>query len=134
MIEVTLKVRPNVIRETLNRIGVKVRPPEPTEFQTRQYEKALVPSVYLYHTNIDNETKFFLIHFKEWFLLHQRNAYDNVSQDDRDRLAFITKLLRDWGMVDCNKDETIDQLTSGNLTIVKKAEVDNWFIAHKIKF
>jgi hypothetical protein len=133
MIEISLKVNPNVVRETLNRIGVKVRPPAP-EVVNKVYQKALAPSVYLYHTEIEGKTKFFLIHFKEWFLLTYKNAYDNLSQDDKDRLGFVAKLLREWDMIDCDPTQTLSQLTNGKLTIVKKAEVDEWFISHKIKF
>lgn len=134
MIAISLKVKPNVVRETLNRIGVKVRPPESSDQTGKVYHKALVPSVYLYHTTIDGDTKFFLIHFKEWFLLNQKNAYDNVSQDDKDRLAYIAKLLNDWGMIDCDKNQTIQELTNGNVTVVRKADIADWFIAHKIKY
>lgn len=133
MIEISLKVRPNVVRETLNRIGVKVRPPEP-DIANKVYSKALVPSVYLYHTEIDGHVKFFLIHFKEWFLLNQKNAYDNLSQDDKDRLAYIAKLLKEWGMIECDDSLTLNELTNGNVTVVRKAEIADWFIAHKIKF
>lgn len=129
MIEVSLKVRPNVVRETLNRIGVKIRPQEGCGFP-----KALAPSVYLYHTKVGNDTKFFLIHFKEWFLLNVRDAYDNVSQDDRQRLAYVAKLLREWELIDCDPTLTVDELLGSPLTIVKKADVQQWFIAHKIKF
>ena len=63
-----------------------------------------------------------------------QRLYDNVSQDDRQRLAYVAKLLREWELIDCDPTLTVDELLGSPLTIVKKADVQQWFIAHKIKF
>lgn len=129
MVEVALKVKPNIVRETLNRMGVRVRVPK--KFSNR-YKNAIAPSVYLYHTEIDGVQKFFLIHFKEWFLLNHKNAYDNISQDDKDRLNYVAKLLYEWNLIDC--DTSVLGVKPVKLVVVKKSESSDWFISHKIKF
>ena len=86
MLKVLLKVEnPNIVKETLSRMGVYDR-----------QKKIMRPSVFLHE--VDGE--FFLIHFKEWFLISYPNSYNNISDDDKNRVAYVTHLLHSWGLIE----------------------------------
>lgn len=124
MIEVKTKIHDSVIKETLNRIGIAVE---------KGRWKCLYPSVYLYKTDIDGITKWFLIHFKEYYQITRGNeAYNNISEDDMKRLGYIAGLLRRWGMVECDSREVVKKFEE--VTVLSKKEALNWTIIHKIKF
>ena len=118
MIEIKLKTHSiNIIKETLNRIGV-----------VNQKEKTIKPSVYVYEFN----GNYFLIHFKEWFLLHRENAFDNISEDDYNRVEVTASLLMKWGLIEfeqfgnMRKDKT--------LGIISKEDSNVYTTKHLIKF
>ena len=106
MVEVTLKQPDDFlkVRETLTRIGVASR-----------NENKLYQSCHILH----KQGKYYIVHFKELFLLDGKNS--DFSENDMQRRNRITKLLSDWGLVDVVSEESIadassvSQITGGGL-------------------
>ena len=99
MLEILPKVDLSIIEETLSRIGV-----------CDKKNKILYPSCLLYK---DIDSKFYIAHFKEMFLIRQTKAsYDNISDEDYVKLNSIALLLEDWGLVEViSFDSTGETLT-----------------------
>ena len=116
MIEVKTISNPNLIKETLNRIGF-----------CNKKEKKIYPSVYLY----EKDGVQFLIHFKEFFLLTRKNAYDNINKHDENRVNYVASLLKRWGLIDYI--EKYKPSNDKHLSILKKDEILEYNILHKIK-
>jgi len=85
MVEVTLREPDDFlkVRETLTRIGVASRK-----------EKKLYQSCHILH----KQGKYFIVHFKELFLLDGK--YSNLSENDCARRNTIVTLLSDWGLLE----------------------------------
>lgn len=71
------------VRETLTRIGVASRK-----------DKKLYQSCHILH----KQGRYFIVHFKELFLLDGKRA--NLEENDVQRRNTIATLLSDWGLVD----------------------------------
>ena len=87
MLEVTLKEPDDFlkIRETLSRIGVASRK-----------ERKLYQSCHILH----KQGRYYIVHFKELFALDGKQT--NLSENDIARRNTISKLLKDWGLVELN--------------------------------
>ena len=85
MLEITLSEPDDFlkVRETLTRIGVASRK-----------EKKLFQSCHILH----NQGRYFIVHFKELFLLDGKKA--NLEESDLARRNTIATLMSDWGLVD----------------------------------
>lgn len=83
-VEVELKEQDDFlkVRETLTRIGVSSRK-----------EKVLYQSCHILH----KRGKYYLVHFKELFLLD--NKPSNLSENDIQRRNAIADLLEEWGLL-----------------------------------
>lgn len=76
------------LKETLTRIGVPVKGEageKPTLWQ----------SVHVFH----NRGRYFLVHFKQMFLLDGRVKSTNITDTDLERLDSIAVLMERWGLV-----------------------------------
>lgn len=83
------------VRETLTRIGVASRS-----------EKKLYQSCHILH----KQGRYFIVHFKELFLLDGKSA--NFTENDIQRRNRIAKLITDWGLADLVSAETIEPMCS----------------------
>jgi len=85
MLEIGLKEPDDFlkVRETLSRIGVASRK-----------ERKLYQSCHILH----KQGRYFIVHFKELFALDGKET--NLTENDIARRNTITKLLKDWGLVD----------------------------------
>lgn len=117
MIEVEPKASIPVIKETLERIGI-----------ANNEKKIIYPSCYLFIKN----KKFYIIHFKEYFLLCRENGYDNISKEDILRKNTVIVDLEKWNLINIVNRKDIDGITN-KLTILKYKDKDEWTINHKIK-
>lgn len=70
------------VRETLTRIGVASRK-----------NNTLYQSCHILH----KQGKYYIVHFKELFLLDGKTS--DFAESDRARRNTITKLLSDWGLI-----------------------------------
>jgi hypothetical protein len=84
MLEVTLNEPDDFlkVRETLTRIGVASRK-----------EKKLYQSCHILH----KQGRYFIVHFKELFLLDGKKS--NLDESDVSRRNTIATLMSDWGLV-----------------------------------
>jgi len=116
-IKVKLKEDFSVIRETLERIGIK-----------NSKTKKFYPSCYCVETK--EEGIYNIVHFKELFPLFDRESnFDNI---DKLRLKTIVQLLKNWDLVE-PLDE-IDEIMSEKISVLKHGEKRDYNIVHKFKF
>lgn len=128
MIEIRLKTEPHILIQTLERIGIH---------STRRFNgdggkvdtvEVITPTVYFFP---GRENKKYLIHFKEWFLISRPSrAYDNMGQEDRDRLGFIAGVLAHQGLIDCDPTQIIETCT--RISVVSEADLPKYLVNHKI--
>lgn len=85
MLEVTLNEPDDFlkIKETLTRIGVS----------SKKLPNTLFQSCHILH----KQGRYFIVHFKELFLLDGKNA--SLTDNDIERRNTITTLLSDWGLL-----------------------------------
>jgi hypothetical protein len=72
------------VKETLTRIGVASRK-----------DKTLYQSCHILH----KQGHYYIVHFKELFLLDGKVAQTQFDEADRDRRNAIANMLADWGLV-----------------------------------
>jgi hypothetical protein len=117
MIEVTLDEPDNFlkVRETLTRIGI-----------ASKKENKLFQSCFILH----KQSKYFIVHFKELFILDGRHS--DISVEDIERRNTIAALLEDWGLVKIvDQSKVINQAPMTNIKIVQHREKDNWLFVAK---
>ena len=104
------------VRETLTRIGVSSRK-----------EKVLYQSCHILH----KQGKYYLVHFKELFLLD--NKPSNLSENDIQRRNAIADLLEEWGLLKIlNPDIMIDNIAPiHQIKIISFKEKDEWELITK---
>jgi len=117
MVEVTLKQPDDFlkVRETLTRIGVASR-----------NENKLYQSCHILH----KQGKYYIVHFKELFLLDGKNS--DFSDNDMQRRNRITKLLSDWGLVNVVNEDMIAEASSvSQIKILPHKEKAEWELIPK---
>lgn len=117
MIEVTLPNEDsfNIVRETLERIGVSSR-----------NEPVLYQSVHILH----KQGRYYLAHFKELFALDGKPT--TFSREDKRRRNRIAVLLEDWDLLDIEESEKVkDQADMNKIKIIKKDEKEDYDLVPK---
>lgn len=112
-IKVELLVEPNVIIETLERLGI-----------TDNKLKIIYPSCYLFK----DKDSYKILHFKE--LMSLDGCKVDISGSDYQRRDSIIQLLAKWKLV-----KIIDEVMKETvfINVVKYNEVKQWKITHKYK-
>ena len=101
------------IRETLSRIGVASRK-----------ERKLYQSCHILH----KQRRYYIVHFKELFALDGKET--NLSDNDIARRNTITKLLKDWELVEV-VGELNDLAPLSQIKIISFKEKDEWNLETK---
>ena len=101
------------IRETLSRIGVASRK-----------ERKLYQSCHILH----KQGRYYIVHFKELFALDGKET--NLSDNDIARRNTITKLLKDWELVEVVGDLN-DLAPLSQIKIISFKEKDEWNLETK---
>lgn len=104
------------VKETLTRIGVASRK-----------DQTLYQSCHILH----KQGKYYIVHFKELFLLDGKPA--NFSDDDKGRRNTIASLLEEWGLVkivDPAKSAE-PKLPLSQVKILPFKEKDQWTLVSK---
>ena len=117
MLEVTLSEPDDFlkVRETLTRIGVASRK-----------EKKLFQSCHILH----KQGRYFVVHFKELFLLDGKKS--NLEKSDLDRRNTIATLISDWGLVTLvNPEEASDKAPLRQIKIVSFRDKSEWELCQK---
>ena len=118
MVEVSLKEPDDFLRikETLTRIGATSRQPENTLYQ----------SCHILH----KQGRYFIVHFKELFLLDSRSS--NFTENDRDRRNTIAELLAEWELLELvNPEQTASKASVKQIKIVPFREKCDWNLEAK---
>ena len=103
------------VRETLTRIGVASR-----------REKKLYQSCHILH----KQGRYFIVHFKELFLLDGKKS--NLELSDLQRRNSITTLLADWGLVQIvDPNQAADCAPLRQIKIIGFKEKDEWSLCPK---
>ena len=102
------------VRETLTRIGVASRK-----------DKKLYQSCHILH----KQGRYFIVHFKELFLLDGKKA--NLEENDVARRNTIATLLSDWGLIDFVKKEELLTAPLRQLKIISFKDKDQWELCPK---
>jgi len=114
LLEIKPLVDIKIIKESLNRMGI-----------ANKKKRVLYPSCYLY----ERENEFFLVHFKEMFLLTRENAYNSICEDDILRKNAIAFCLKNWNLIEVN-DEDIEPHNK-MVFVLPFSEKKNWIVSHK---
>ena len=101
------------VRETLSRIGVASRK-----------ERKLFQSCHILH----KQGRYYIVHFKELFALDGKET--NLSDNDIARRNTITKLLKDWELVEV-VGELNDLAPLSQIKIISFKEKDEWNLETK---
>ena len=103
------------VAETLTRIGI-----------ASKTEKKLYQSCHILH----KQGRYFIVHFKELFLLDGKNA--NLTVNDVYRRNTIALLLSDWGLVSTLKTIPEEQRSSiKQIKIIPFSEKREWELCPK---
>lgn len=115
-IEVELLTEFNVIKETLERIGI-----------VNSESKEIYPSCYLLH----KRGKYYICHFKNLYELDGKKT--NYTGDDHFRQSAIVNLLVNWKMVKVTDTEGnfIVVETYPNIKVISFKNKQNYKIVHK---
>ena len=116
MLEVTLNEPDDFlkVRETLTRIGVASRK-----------EKKLYQSCHILH----KQGRYFIVHFKELFMLDGKKA--NLEVSDLQRRNTIATLMSDWGLVEIGNKSSLDCAPLRLIKILPFKEKDEWELCPK---
>ena len=118
MLEVTLSEPDDFlkVRETLTRIGVA----------SRKETNKLYQSCHILH----KQGRYFIVHFKELFLLDGKPS--NLTVNDLQRRNTIGTLLSDWGLVSLvNSEQAKDKAPLRQIKIIPHREKANWELLPK---
>lgn len=86
----------NIVRETLQRIGVK-------SHKTRKF----IQSIHIFH----KRGQYKLLHFKELFLIDGKLA--EITEEDIFRRNLVAKMLSKWGLI----QNSVDHLETGDVVV-----------------
>lgn len=116
MLEITLNEPDDFlkVRETLTRIGVASRK-----------ENKLYQSCHILH----KQGRYFIVHFKELFLLDGKKA--NLEENDVNRRNTIATLLSDWGLVSFAIKNDLECAPLRQIKIIPFKEKDKWELCPK---
>lgn len=103
------------VKETLTRIGVASRK-----------DQSLYQSCHILH----KQGKYYIVHFKELFMLDGKPA--NFSDDDKGRRNTIAALLEEWGLIKIvDADRVSNKLPLNQIKILPFKEKDQWTLISK---
>lgn len=117
MLEVTLNEPDDFlkVKETLTRIGVASRK-----------DKKLYQSCHILH----KQGRYFIVHFKELFLLDGKKS--NLEVNDVARRNTIATLMSDWGLIEIqNKEHAVPLAPLRQIKILPFKEKDQWELLPK---
>jgi hypothetical protein len=106
------------VKETLTRIGIASRK-----------EKILYQSCHVLH----KQGKYYIVHFKELFLLDGKASRTNFEDADRARRNTIANLLAEWGLIELvDPDRSASPVAAANqVTILPFREKMDWTLIAK---
>lgn len=106
------------VKETLTRIGIASRK-----------DKKLYQSCHILH----KQGKYYIIHFKEAFLLDGKTQQTVFDDTDRARRNTIANMLAEWGLVELVRPErsAAPVIPSNQVTVLPFREKNEWMLIAK---
>ena len=83
-------------------------------------------SCYILH----KRNRYFIVHFKQLFLLDGRYKRTIYTEDDANRTKLIAMLLKRWGLVEPIKPLEIDDKIT-DVVVISYSEKQNWNLVSK---
>lgn len=111
------------VKETLTRIGA-------TAYDRDTGEKILWQSCHILH----KRGKYYIVHFKQLFLLDGKESQTNITQNDLARVNRVAKLLEQWGLVELVDPQQVNDpppAPLNTLKILTFGEKASWKLAVK---
>jgi hypothetical protein len=107
------------IKETLTRIGLASR-------KKGNERPILWQSCHIFH----KKGRYYIVHFKQLFLLDGRFNKTEISEEDRGRTALVASMLNQWGLIKpVKKVPEYDPKTK--VTVIPFKEKDKWELKSK---
>lgn len=123
LVEVRLKEPDDFlkVRETLSRIGVA------SKIEDISGKRSLYQSCHILH----KQGKYYLLHFKELFLLDGKKS--DFTEEDKARRNTIANLLNDWGLLELNDPRKTEEpvVPISQIKILAHKEKQNWNLVTK---
>ncbi|WEM34293.1 translation repressor protein [Xanthomonas phage X1] len=104
------------VRETLTRIGLPSK---------RNGDQTLWQTCHVFH----KQGRYYIVHFKQLFLLDGRTDVTDFTDEDEDRLEFIVNLLEQWGLVTSLVE--VDARVESNVMIIPYRDKHKWSLRVK---
>ena len=116
MLEITLSEPDDFlkVRETLTRIGI-----------ASVKDKKIYQSCHILH----KQGRYFIVHFKELFLLAGKKSH--LEKSDLERRNTITTLLSDWSLVGIVSKETLECAPLRQIKIIPHRDKSQWELCPK---
>lgn len=105
------------VRETLTRIGLPAR--------SNDGRQTLWQTCHVLH----KQGRYFIVHFKQLFLLDGRSKVTNFTEEDEDRTEFIVNLLESWGLV--TPMVQVNREVEANVLIIPYKDKHKWILNAK---
>ena len=115
MLEVTLDEPDDFlkVRETLTRIGISV-----------ELQPSSLPTLYQSCHILHKQGRYFIVHFKELFMLDGKQS--SFTADDEARRNTIAILLADWGLLSLSALAPENVTTLKHIKIIPFKDKSNW--------
>lgn len=106
------------VKETLTRIGIPCK-------KDNDRLKTLWQTAHILH----KQGRYYIVHFKQLFLLDGKSDKTDFTQEDKERVSSIAKMLETWGLVKLITPitETFDK----RVCIVPYKDKNNWSLQSK---
>jgi hypothetical protein len=106
------------VKETLTRIGIASRK-----------DRKLYQSCHILH----KQGKYYIVHFKELFLLDGKTQQTVFDDTDRGRRNTIANMLSEWGLIELVNPERSESpvIPPNQVTVLPYREKDEWLLVAK---
>ena len=104
------------VRETLTRIGLPSK---------KNGEQTLWQTCHVFH----KQGRYYIVHFKQLFLLDGRTDVTDFTEVDEDRLEYIVNLLEQWGLI--RSQVEVDSTIESNVMIIPYRDKQKWSLRVK---
>jgi hypothetical protein len=104
------------VKETLTRIGVASRK-----------DKTLFQSCHILH----KQGRYYIVHFKELFLLDGKDKQTKFEDADRARRNTIASMLADWGLVKLTQSLGENLAPAAQITVLPFRDKHEWTLVAK---
>ncbi|MDD5150429.1 MAG: translational repressor RegA [Flavobacterium sp.] len=106
------------VKETLTRIGIPCR-------KDTNDLPILWQTAHILH----KQGKYYIVHFKQLFLLDGKTSKTDFTEEDADRVRSIAKMLSEWGLV--KLIVPIEEHIEKRVCIVSYKDKNNWDLRSK---